>query len=726
MNLANSRRQYVYVFTLLFAGVFFGIALVASLGQVAPNLPVRSTGSGMEFSPGSDFSGQKIVRLKVTDNLANTEVEIKPEWLLGAADAVKTQAARTEFYTGEAVLFELAKSNKKVVAVTNSGDEVPLQFTNRSWKGLGLEFWMPILAGLLSISLGVAVFTHTPRNVGTLLFFLGTLAYFIAMCGRAWIADRPWGQSPGVWAYLLNVTHVCTGIFIVCEVGSLMRAPNKLLGIGWWWLLVAVESVFLILDVTRAVDSTKATHTWPVVVMGLFGVILIGAQAKSISKTPEARLVMKWVLLSVALSGMLAISLLIMTVVLASTTNVITALNLVPVIIVFTHAALLVRTHLYRLEAWWWRTWLWLTAGAMVVAIEGIVLGFTSISGELSLTIALAFAGWLYFPLRQWMMLRFAPPTTQTIEDFIPALMELSTIQLRDGDVQAHWQRIVERAFEPQSVLTLGLEGIEKGHLAPLDLQSDRQTAVESGGSQLRVPGLTEQDFLLTGANRGQRSFRPSDVQLVNSLLSIARQGLASQARYSEGVIEERKRIAADLHDDIGGKLLHLSNRSGSDGEYARNTLEDLRTITRGLNAQTRSLNDMMADLRYQLAERAERQGLRFEFQVMLTKEGELQIGSRQGTLLHSICSELLRNAMQHQPTTVIRFSFQIADGQAYLRSENDGEYSDPKQWKQGLGMTSIRRRVNDLGGHCQWTGEPGIVFSAQWPISKWLGTETM
>jgi signal transduction histidine kinase len=690
----------------------------------------------MEFGSGSEYSGQKIVRLKAVDGLLTTELTVRPEWMLGAADAVKNQAARSEFYAGETQLFELANGktsqpNKKIIAITADGNEVPLQFSDRGWTGLGLEFWMPILAGLLSVSLGVAVLTHTQRDVGTLLFYIGTLAYFIAMCGRAWIADRPWGQSPEIWVYLLNTTHICTGVFIVCEVGSLMRAPIKLLNIRWWWLLVAIESVFLTLDVTRVVDSTKATHTWPILVMGLMGLLLIGVQAKSISKTPEARLVMKWVLLSVAISGVLAISLLVMTVVLASTTNVITALNLVPVIIVFTHAALLVRTHLYRLEAWWWRTWLWLTAGAMVVAIEGIVLGFTSISGQFSLTIALAIAGWLYFPLRQWMMLRFAPQTTQTIEDFIPALMELSTIQIREGDVQAHWKSILERAFEPQSILLINGPRQKQGglgHLAPLDLQSTKQAQIESSGTQLRVPGLTEQETLLTGANRGQRAFRPSDVQLASSLLTIARQGLAAQARYSEGAIEERRRIAADLHDDIGGKLLHLANRAGHDGDYARNTLEDLRTITRGLNAQTRSLTDLIADLRYQLAERAERQGLSFRFDAQLAQEGALQIGSRQGTLLNSICSELLRNAMQHQPTTSIRFGFRIDGGKAYLRVENDGQFSNPDEWTPGLGMTSIRRRVNDLNGQCRWTVDGhsgGILFTAEWPLSTWFGTET-
>jgi signal transduction histidine kinase len=145
------------------------------------------------------------------------------------------------------------------------------------------------------------------------------------------------------------------------------------------------------------------------------------------------------------------------------------------------------------------------------------------------------------------------------------------------------------------------------------------------------------------------------------------------------------------------------------------------------LNAETRTLDELIADLRYQLAERAERQGLSFRFDAEVSKNGELQIGSRQGTLLNSICSELLRNAMQHQPTTNIAFSFRIDGGRAYLRVENDGQLSNPKNWTPGLGMTSIRRRIHDLDGQCCWTAgvdTSGILFIAEWQLSKWLGTE--
>jgi hypothetical protein len=50
------------------------------------------------------------------------------------------------------------------------------------------------------------------------------------------------------------------------------------------------------------------------------------------------------------------------------------------------------------------------------------------------------------------------------------------------------------------------------------------------------------------------------------------------------GRSEERVRIAQDLHDDIGARLLTLMYKAPSTEmeEYIRHTLQDLKTLTRG------------------------------------------------------------------------------------------------------------------------------------------------
>ena len=64
------------------------------------------------------------------------------------------------------------------------------------------------------------------------------------------------------------------------------------------------------------------------------------------------------------------------------------------------------------------------------------------------------------------------------------------------------------------------------------------------------------------------------------------------------GRSEERVRIAQDLHDDIGARLLTLMYKASSPEmeDYLRHTLKDLKTLTRGLAAPSHPLSWAVAE----------------------------------------------------------------------------------------------------------------------------------
>jgi signal transduction histidine kinase len=138
-------------------------------------------------------------------------------------------------------------------------------------------------------------------------------------------------------------------------------------------------------------------------------------------------------------------------------------------------------------------------------------------------------------------------------------------------------------------------------------------------------------------------------------------------------------------------------------------------------------VGELLADLQFQLAQRADRQGMDLAWAAAVGDAAAHPIGARQGTVLASICSELLRNAMQHPRASQTTFALRIASGQFTLTATNNGILTEPSQWRAGLGTTSIRRRINDLQGQCHWQAQTGggVVFEAQWPLDAWLHGET-
>ncbi|MBS0435041.1 MAG: histidine kinase, partial [Proteobacteria bacterium] len=73
-----------------------------------------------------------------------------------------------------------------------------------------------------------------------------------------------------------------------------------------------------------------------------------------------------------------------------------------------------------------------------------------------------------------------------------------------------------------------------------------------------------------------------------------------AEARIEEVTQKERKRIAADLHDDLGAKLLTIVHTSESEriSTLAREALEEMRLSVRGLTGKPVRLTDALADWR--------------------------------------------------------------------------------------------------------------------------------
>jgi two-component system, NarL family, sensor histidine kinase DevS len=354
-----------------------------------------------------------------------------------------------------------------------------------------------------------------------------------------------------------------------------------------------------------------------------------------------------------------------------------------------------------------------LVAAVLALISAALLVVISGMSAGVSLALMLGMAGVAIYLLRNWLEKRLIGKPA-VLDVFLPQIMQMQGMQGEALDNA--WIMVLQDAFAPQ-------------RLERQPQRNSQSVQLLNLGDSLQVPAVGGEGLLvLTGAANFTRSFGQADLKLAQSLVALAQQGLAARASFIAGAVQERRRIAADLHDDIGGKLLHLANSAGSEGQYARNTLEDLRTITRGLSAQPRPLGELLADIQYQLGQRAERADIDLLWQTTLAPaEATTMIGSRQSTVLASICSELLRNAMQHEGTRQVRFSIGLKDWRLSLQCHNDGAPTEPAQWASGLGTTSIRRRVHDLQGQCEWLSRAGggVMFQASWPLMAWISADT-
>jgi len=188
-----------------------------------------------------------------------------------------------------------------------------------------------------------------------------------------------------------------------------------------------------------------------------------------------------------------------------------------------------------------------------------------------------------------------------------------------------------------------------------------------------------------------------------------------AELRVEQIAEKERKRIAADLHDDLGAKLLTIVHTSDNDriSTLAREALEEMRLSVRGLTGRPMVLSDALADWRAEVVSRLSQAGIECEWRNP-NDTIEEPLSSRTYVQTTRILREAVSNIIKHsQASHVIiavevhlehhDFVMVIQDNGKGIPLELDGRLD------RGHGMTSMKHRAKQLSGQCLVESGPGF-----------------
>jgi len=189
-------------------------------------------------------------------------------------------------------------------------------------------------------------------------------------------------------------------------------------------------------------------------------------------------------------------------------------------------------------------------------------------------------------------------------------------------------------------------------------------------------------------------------------------------AAHAESIKEsERKRIAREIHDDLGQNLLAL--RIEVDLLASRTDARHPRLHTRArwmleqIDATIKSVRQIINDLRpnvldlgltaavdWQIAEFQRRTGLTCE---LVSHNHDLHVSDRCATTLFRILQESLTNISRHAHATKVRVELAVdSDSMSMTVSDNGIGLTKAGGQKPGsFGLVGIEERVRILGGKC-------------------------
>ncbi len=359
-----------------------------------------------------------------------------------------------------------------------------------------------------------------------------------------------------------------------------------------------------------------------------------------------------------------------------------------------------------------------LLAGVSTVAtsLDLLFVAVFSLSSFASLTLALFIALGAYAGLRQWLLNQVLARERITAERMFEQLYRVAReVQVHPQGIGDHLTRLLRDVFEPLDVKQVS--------------RRTRHARVIGDGASLLVPvpRLAESApgaIVLDFAQRGRRMFSADDARLADRVVEQLTRAMAYDEAVERGRSEERVRIAQDLHDDIGARLLTLIYQAPTREmeDYLRHTLKDLKTLTRGLAAADHRLSHAVVDWRADIAQRLSaadcEMGWAFAYDV------DVELSVVQWSALTRILRELVSTAIAHAHATRVVIDASLESGTLKLSVTDNGRGRNPEAWSHGLGLGGVRKRVKQLGGDVQWR-EAGSQGIACYVAISGLGADT-
>jgi signal transduction histidine kinase len=188
--------------------------------------------------------------------------------------------------------------------------------------------------------------------------------------------------------------------------------------------------------------------------------------------------------------------------------------------------------------------------------------------------------------------------------------------------------------------------------------------------------------------------------------------GEMAEQKLEQVTERERKRIAADLHDDLGAKLLTIVHTSESDriSTLAREALEEMRLSVRGLTGKPVQLLDALGDWRAEVVSRLGQANILAEWKSP-AEDVIHTLPARAYVQTTRIFREAVSNIIKHSGAThcVVSCAAQGGDFLVVIQDNGQGISTElDGRLDKGHGMASMKSRAKQMHGQCLVESGPG------------------
>lgn len=577
--------------------------------------------------------------------------------------------------------------------------------TDRPFARMPFEFWLQLAAASGCWLVTAAIWAFRREQLVSLYVMICGFSALLMASSAAIYTTRELALPGALLQVLSQINHGGALICAASFIGVMLYYPRQLGSARWGTALLSLALLMWIADALQLLPFGNRGLHGLILCSVAIAIALASMQWRATRGDPLRRAALQWFLLSWFVGSVGFMIVVLIPALAGFDSGKLQAYGFGMMLMISVGLALgIARYRLFDLETWWFRAIALVGGGASVIGADLLFVSLLDFSHPEALALALAIAGWAYFPLRQWISWKFFRRADLLRPDNIPALLR-EVIADTPPSAEQLLPESLRRLFAPL-------------HLKPL-AEAPHRVRVSSDGSSLCVPGIGRWPaWEASWADDGNRLFTRQDVKLADAVRAVLERVVAYQDAVEQSVERERDRVAADLHDDVGARLLTLLHRAEPDQAQAiRETLASLRLIVHGLGAQPQPLAEALAEWRAELYERCEAARVAVHWDEVQPLP-DWRLDASQQLHVARVLREAVSNALRHaEPTRIdVRLA---ADGDAlHLNITNDGACRPMSEWRSGNGLRSMRSRTQKLGGELHIdAGEGRVTLSLRVPL---------
>ncbi len=620
-------------------------------------------------------------------------IALEPNDLVEEPDTFESYEQIRHFMQRQSDLAALLREPRLVLQLDQTGHKSTATVTpsKRPVTDLPLSFWIQIITGAGSLLIGAWVMAMRPADIVTRLFALSGAMIMLSAYAAAIYSSRELAIDGGLFRTLSALNHVGALGFGMTMIAMFLCYPRRLVPLGALWIIPAIFIPWLAADILWALPSQTIGSQLPTLIEMLLIVGIVGLQWFVNRNDPRARAALSWLGLSVIVGAGAFVSLIIAPILFDSAPAMQQGHAFGFFLLIYAGLALGVgRYRLFDLSEWAFRILFYTGGMLMLLAIDATLITILHFQQATSFGIALLAVGFVYLPLRGKLWNRFVARKTLEEHELFHAIIDVS-FAASAPERSERWRELLQRLFDPLAIEPSG-QNVDTVQIRDEGLEVLLPAAADTLALVLRYPW------------RGQRLFGTAHQKLASELVRLMRYTEESRNAYERGSLAERQRIARDLHDDVGARLLSGLYKTdlGDTQRVLRDAIADIRTIVSGLSTDQPLLGQMIAALRHETGERLTAAGLELSWPIADIDDAPLPLDYLIFRSLTSAHREIISNIIRHAKARNV--SIRVSEENGWLSTVivDDGVGINPAYVSgspQGNGINGLVRRIGDLNG---------------------------